>query len=80
MARYDQVLLETVANSERTFPASWIAPNRIDVTDDFVHYAKPLIGADWPTIPLVNGLQRFARFKPIFASQTLSSYVPQNYR
>ena len=49
------------------FPEAWIAPSRTDVTDDFVRYARPLIGDGWPTIPLVDGLQRFARFEPIFA-------------
>ena len=37
---YDKVPLETVANSEREFPARWIAASRIDVTDDFVRYAR----------------------------------------
>jgi len=78
--RYDKVPLEQVANSERSFPEKWIAPSRIDVTDDFVRYARPLIGDQWPTIPLLDGRQRFARLEKIFASQKLSSYVPQTYR
>jgi 6-phosphofructokinase len=78
--RYDKVSLEVVANSERTFPASWIAPSQVDVTDDFVRYARPLIGDDWPTIPLVDGRQRFARLQPIFAEKKLPAYVPQAYR
>jgi 6-phosphofructokinase len=78
--RYDKVPLELVANSERTFPQRWIAPNRIDVTDDFVRYAWPLIGDGWPTIPLVNGRQRFARLQKICAPPKLPSYVPQGYR
>jgi 6-phosphofructokinase len=78
--RYDQVPLELVANSERAFPKAWIAPSGCDVTDDFVAYARPLIGNDWPSIPLVDGRQRFARLKPLFASQKLPAYVPQAYR
>jgi 6-phosphofructokinase 1 len=78
--RYEKVPLEQVANSERSFPQSWIAPNRIDVTDEFVRYARPLIGDQWPTIPLVNGRQRFARLQKIFASPKLPRYVPQAYR
>lgn len=78
--RYDEVPLEVVANSERSFPQQWIAPNRCDVTDEFVAYARPLIGEDWPSVPLVNGLQRFARLEPLFAAQKLPSYVPQAYR
>ncbi len=72
--RYDKVPLEKVALSERTFPENWITPNRVDVTDEFVKYASPLIGPDWPSIPLVNGLQRFARFSPIFAPNKLETY------
>ena len=77
--RYDKVRLEAVANSERAFPASWIAPSRTDVTDDFVRYARPLIGDDWPSIPLVDGLQRFTRFKPAFAEKLLPAYTPHAY-
>jgi 6-phosphofructokinase len=78
--RYDKVPLEMVANSERSFPRNWISPNRIDVTDDFVRYARPLIGDHWPAIPLVDGRQRFARLQRVFASQKLPGYVPQAYR
>jgi 6-phosphofructokinase len=74
---YDKVPLELVANSERAFPADWIAQGGTDVTDDFVRYARPLIGEDWPSIPLVNGRQRFARLKPIMAGKVLSEYRPQ---
>ncbi|HQE91365.1 MAG TPA: diphosphate--fructose-6-phosphate 1-phosphotransferase [Anaerolineae bacterium] len=77
---YDQVPLERVANSERTFPETWLTPARTDVTDDFIRYARPLIGDSWPTIPLVNGLQRFTHFHPVFAAQKLAAYTPQAYR
>lgn len=77
---YDKVPLEQVANSERAFPEAWIAPGRVDVTDDFVRYARPLIGDDWPSIPLVDGRQRFARLRPIFAEKKLPPYVPQAHR
>jgi 6-phosphofructokinase 1 len=78
--RYDKVPLQAVADSERFFPKEWIAPSRFDVTDDFVRYARPLIGEHWPSIPLVNGLQRFTRFERIFAEKKLTQYVPQGYR
>jgi 6-phosphofructokinase 1 len=78
--RYDQVPLEAVANSERTFPESWIEPSRADVGDGFLRYARPLIGDDWPSVPVVNGLQRFARLEPMFADRKLPSYVPQAHR
>jgi 6-phosphofructokinase 1 len=72
--------LDLVANSERFFPEAWIAPNRMDVTDDFVRYARPLIGDNWPAIPLVNGIQRFARIEQIFVPQVLPEYVPEASR
>ncbi len=75
--RYDKVPLEKVALSERTFPEKWIAPNRIDVTDDFLAYARPLIGEDWVSVPMINGRQRFARLKMIFAEKKLSEYSPE---
>ncbi len=78
--RYERVPLEQVANSERKFPSNWISPSRVDVTDDFIHYARPLIGDHWPTVPLANGRQRFARLQKNFAGRKLPSYVPQAYR
>jgi 6-phosphofructokinase len=78
--RYDKVPLEQVANSERHFPEGWIADNHIDVTDEFVRYARPLIGDNWPAIPLVDGRQRFARLERTFAPQKLPTYVPQAHR
>ncbi|MDQ1255836.1 MAG: ATP-dependent phosphofructokinase / diphosphate-dependent phosphofructokinase [Candidatus Hydrogenedentes bacterium] len=77
---YGKVPLEKVANSERTFPQEWIAANRIDVTDDFIRYAKPLIGEDWASVPVVNGRQRFTRFKPIFADKKLPGYTLEALR
>jgi len=75
--RYDRVPLVEVANSERTFPKHWIAPCGYDVTDEFIRYARPLVGEDMLTLPLVGGRQRMTRFQPIFASQKLPKYVPQ---
>jgi 6-phosphofructokinase 1 len=74
---YDKAPLEKVANSERTFPKEWISANKIDVTDEFLRYATPLIGEDWASVPVVNGRQRFARFKPLFAEKKLPAYTPQ---
>jgi len=78
--RYDKVPLALVANNVRPFPRAWIAPNRRDVTDDFVRYARPLIGDSWPTVPLIEGRQRFARLEPLFVSQQLAPYSPQALR
>jgi 6-phosphofructokinase 1 len=77
---FDKVPLEDVANSEREFPKHWIAKNRIDVTDDFVNYARPLIGDDWVSVPVINGIQRFARLAPIFADQKCPKYIPESHR
>jgi len=78
--RYDKVPLEEMANSERKFPEAWIDPNRRDVTDGFLDYVRPLVGDDWPAVPLVGGLQRFARFEPVFADKKCAAYVPQALR
>jgi len=78
--RYDKVPLEVVANSERRFPPGWIAPSRTDVTDDFLAYARPLIGDEWVGVPLVDGRQRFTRFERILAEKKCKPYVPQALR
>ena len=75
--RFDKVPLDEVANSERTFPKAWINSNGCDVTDDFVRYAKPLLGADMINLPVIDGRQRMTRFAPIYASTKLPQYVPQ---
>ncbi len=75
--RYDKVPLAEVANSERTFPAEWIAENGYDVTDAFVRYARPLVGDDMLTMPLVDGRFRMTRFEPIYATQKLPTYTPE---
>jgi len=77
---YDKVRLEVVANSVRYLPKEWIAPSGIDVTDDFIEYARPLIGDTWPQVPLENGLQRFARLKLSFIDKKLPDYVPCRLR
>jgi 6-phosphofructokinase 1 len=78
--RYDKVPLAEVANSERTFSKAWIAPNGCDVTDEFVRYAKPLVGNEMIALPVIDGRQRMTRFQPIFAEQKLPKYVPQAER
>ena len=74
---YGKAPLAEVANSERHFPAEWITPDGTDVTDDFLHYARPLIGDDWVSVPMIDGRLRFAKLQPIFADQKLENYVPQ---
>jgi len=72
---YDKVPLEKVALSERTFPEKWISADRVDVTDEFIDYVRPLIGEDWVSVPVINGRQRFAQFKPVFAEKKLKPYT-----
>jgi len=38
------------------------------------------VGEDWASVPVVNGRQRFARFKPIFAKKKLPAYALQSLR
>jgi ATP-dependent phosphofructokinase / diphosphate-dependent phosphofructokinase len=78
--RYDKVGLRSVANSERFLPKHWITPDGLDVTDDFLDYARPLIGDRWPDIPLENGLQRFARLKIKLIEKRCIPYVPVGLR
>ncbi len=77
---YDKVPLDDVANSERSFPENWIDSNRMDVTDEFISYAQPLIGEDWISIPMINGRQRFARPRNLFAEKKCPQYLPQAHR
>jgi 6-phosphofructokinase 1 len=75
--RYDKVPLADVANSERHFPSAWVSSNRYDVTDDFVRYAKPLVGEGMLSLPMLDGRQRLARLEARFAQQKLPAYMPQ---
>lgn len=77
---YDKASLAEMANSERVFPKDWIAPSGIDVTDEFLRYARPLIGEIGATVPLIGGLQRFARLKSLFAEKKCPVYIPSEYR
>jgi 6-phosphofructokinase 1 len=78
--RYDKVPLERVAASSRQLPAHWLTPDGLDVIDDFIRYARPLIGEEWPRIPLEGGLQRFARLEIRFVDKKLPEYVPLRFR
>ncbi|QDT55026.1 6-phosphofructokinase 1 [Caulifigura coniformis] len=75
--KYDKAPLAEVAEKDRKFPDKWISKDGMDVTDDFLKYARPLIGDDWISVPMINGRMRFAKLKPIFADQKLPKYVPQ---
>jgi len=68
---YDKVPLGVVANSERKFPQEWISIDKVDVTDEFIEWALPLIGSPLP---------RFAKFKEIYVSKKCREYIPMEYR
>ncbi len=78
--RYATIRLEEVADVDRPFPCRWIAPCKMDVSDGFIEYARPLLGEDAISVPVVAGRLRFARLQPVFAEQRLSPYVPTAYR
>ena len=74
---YGKAPLSEVANSERHFPSEWITECGTDVTDDFVKYARPLIGDNWVSVPIIDGRIRLAQLDKIHADQKLGSYIPQ---
>jgi 6-phosphofructokinase 1 len=78
--RYDKVPLGQVAASARQLPPSWITDDGLDVNDEFIRYAQPLIGESWPQIPTENGLQRFAHLHIRFIDRKLPHYVPVRFR
>lgn len=77
---FDKVPLEKVANSHRQLPAEWITGDGLDVTDDFIRYAKPLIGDGTPAVHIDGGLQRLARFTIEFIEKKAPDYVPVRFR
>jgi 6-phosphofructokinase len=74
--RYDHVPLEKVANAARKLPRGWIAPGGMDVNDDFIRYARPLIGDAVARHESENGLLRFARLDYAYEPQKLPAYIP----
>jgi 6-phosphofructokinase 1 len=77
---YDRVPLEKVAVSARQLPKNWLSSDGLDVTDDFIHYAMPLVGEDWVTIPLENGRPRFSNLNIEFDKKKCREYIPLLYR
>ena len=72
-AVYGKARLEQIANPFRPLPDAWITEDGLDVTDDFIRYAQPLIGEDAPE---AGGRERFARLDVRFTERKLASYVP----
>ena len=79
-ADYQKVHLHEVANSQRYLPPGWIDSSGIDVTDDFIRYAAPLIEGGWPATELDGALQRFARIEVSFVEKLLDTYIPVQLR
>ena len=48
--------------------------------DEMGGWRSPIAGEEWVRVPLEDGLQRFARFAPIFAPRKCNPYTPQGYR
>jgi ATP-dependent phosphofructokinase / diphosphate-dependent phosphofructokinase len=77
---YGSAPLADMANSERTFPQEWICDGGIDVSDEFLDYARPLIGDRSVVVPTVGGLPRFARLSDSLVKKRCSDYVPEIHR
>jgi len=77
---YSEVPLRVVANSARFLPKEWIAPGGIDVTDDFIRYAKPLIGSGNAPLEFEDGILRFARLARARLPKKCPDYVPVGMR
>ena len=77
---YDKVELTKAANVARHLPSDWITADGLDVTDEFIDYALPLIGNGPPPIPFENGIMRFARLKRVFIEKKVPEYIPVNIR
>ena len=77
---YDKVPLQKVANSVRHLPRKWISKSRLDVTDEFIRYASPLVGDGNPDIKIIDGFQRFAKIKINFIARKTREYQPVRMR
>ena len=68
---YDKVPLGVVANTDRKFPQEWITPDRVDVTDEYLNWALPLLGRHLPEL---------AKFKEEYVCKLCGPYIPSAYR
>ncbi|MDR1953898.1 MAG: diphosphate--fructose-6-phosphate 1-phosphotransferase [Clostridiales Family XIII bacterium] len=79
-AYFDKISLEIIADSVRYLPPEWIAEDGLDVTDDFISYAMPLIGRDMDEVRIVGGLQDFAVLDERRIDRKCPDYIPYNFR
>jgi 6-phosphofructokinase 1 len=79
---YDKVPMEKIANSARGLPPGWISKNGIDVTDDFIEYAMPLIGDGARMLPGAGpgGLPDYAELDLNIIKKRCPDYIPVNHR
>jgi 6-phosphofructokinase 1 len=79
---YDKVPMEVIANSARGLPREWITESGIDVTDDYIEYAMPLIGEGARVLPGAGpaGLPDFALLDRTLLDRKCPGYVPVNFR
>lgn len=77
-----EVQLPEVANFHRTLPPHWLSADGLDVTDDFIAYAQPLIRGGWAEVEFEDerGTLRFAQFKRVPVKPALPRYIPMNHR
>lgn len=61
---YDLVDLAEVANNTKTIPNDFITEDGMDVTTEFIKYAKPLIEGEYYP-PILNGTPRYAKLRLI---------------
>jgi 6-phosphofructokinase 1 len=81
-AYYSKVALDVIANTARQLPPAWIVPSGIDVTDDYIRYAMPLIGEGARGIPATGpgGLPAYANLDRTPMPKICKAYTPVNYR
>ncbi len=80
MVSYGRACLIEMANSERHFPREWISEDGIDVTDEFIDYAMPLIGDSPPVLPMEGRLPRFAKLTDNDVPRRCADYTPEAHR
>ena len=79
---YDKVPMGVIANSARGLPPEWITESGIDVTDEYIDYAMPLIGERPRILPITGpgGLPDFANLDINPLDKKCKYYIPVNHR
>ena len=79
---YDKVPMDVIANSARGLPPEWISQSGIDVTDEYINYAMPLIGDGARILPEsgAGGLPDFVCLDLTPLQKKCRAYIPINHR